>query len=339
MDQEQTGAETAGSHMKAARHRSLVGGLSVILSIVAFSMSAYLWYMLARKDAVIGAQVVPRLGRVEAAVTAMAGRVDQTEQQLQQVVKAQGGLQEAIVQMNGNNGERQRRWAVSEAEQLLEIANHRLQLDHEVGFSLAALKAADRELQRADDPRLMPIRQTIANEVRALEALRKLDISGLALSLQSMAATVDQLPLGPETRYQPPVKTRVHPEAVPADHWQRFLAELKVDLSNLIRIQRNGQSQPPLLPPTQAYYARQNLKLMLYSAQLALLEHQDAVYGGDVARARRWLLRYFDASSAPVKHMAEDLTAMGQKAQQVRAPDISASLEALRRIVAGQGQS
>lgn len=325
--------------MTAARHRSFVGGLSVILSIVAFCMSAYLWYMLARKDALIGAHIGPRLVQVETAVATMQGRVDRTEQQLQELAKSQSSLQESIVQLNGNNGERQRQWAITEAEQLLETANHRLQLDHEVGFSLAALKAADRELRRADDPRLTGVRQTIANEVQALENLHQLDISGLALTLQSMAASVDQLPLGPETRYQPPSHTRAQPAVTPLGHWQRFLAELKVDLSNLIRIQRNGQSQPPLLPPTQAYYARQNLKLMLYSAQLALLEHQDAVYSGDLNRARRWLLQYFDASSAPVKHMTENLAAMAQKAAQVRVPDISASLEALRHTVARQGQS
>ncbi|MHB1951845.1 MAG: uroporphyrinogen-III C-methyltransferase [Acidiferrobacteraceae bacterium] len=340
MDHEHPGYEPAAQRTASSgsRPRSLLGGLGVILAVVAFCVSAYLWYALTRSNRILGSHLVTRVARTESRIAALDAQTAMQEKQIRTLLRHQTALEGTVLRLSGNVRQKQRHWAVAEAVHLLVIANHRLQLDHEIGLSLAALKAADRQLHRANDPRLLPVRRLIAGEIVALQGLRTMDVSGLALRLQSMAAAIHDLPLGPDMVYRP-AATAVARKAAPYHGWRRFLVELRTDFSHLIRIQHSGRTAPPLLAPKRAYFLRQNLELMLYSAQLALLEHQGTVFSNDVGQARAWLLRYFDASSPPVIQAAQTLERMRREAPHLRVPDISASLDRLRHILGEPAQS
>ncbi|MHB1585562.1 MAG: uroporphyrinogen-III C-methyltransferase [Acidiferrobacteraceae bacterium] len=340
MDHEHPDYEPAAERtaLPAARPRSLLGGLGVILAVVSFCVSGYLWYVLTRADQIIGSHLVRRVTGIETRITAIDAQDAQEQKQISALFRHQTALEGTVLHLSGNVRQKQRQWAVAEAVHLLAIANHRLQLDHEIGLSLAALKAADRELHRADDPQLLPVRRLIAGEIVAVQGLRTMDVSGLALRLQSMAAAVHGLPLGPDMVYRQKVNA-VRTKAAPRHGWQRFLFELRTDFSHLIRIQRSGRPAPPLLAPREAYFLRQNLTLLLYSAQLALLEHQGTVFGNDIAQAHAWLIRYFDSSSSRVTQMEQALVRMHRQAPRLRVPDISASLDRLRQILSDQARS
>lgn len=340
MDHEHPDYEPAAERtaLPGSRPRSLLGGLGMILAVVSFCVSGYLWYVLTRADPIIGTHVIRRMTHMETRIAQIDARDTLVQKQISALFRHQTEIEGAVLHLSGNVRQKQRQWAVAEAVHLLAIANHRLQLDHEIGLSLAALKAADRELHRADDPRLLPVRRLIAGEIVAVQGLRRMDVSGLALRLQSMAAAVHGLPLGPDMAYRPKVDV-VKAKTTPRHGWRRFLFELRTDFSHLIRIQRSGRPAPPLLAPREAYFLRQNLTLMLYSAQLALLEHQGTVFGNDIAQARAWLTRYFDSSSSRVIQMEKTLVRMQQQSPRLRVPDISASLDRLRHILSEQARS
>ncbi len=332
-----TQKSTTGRDASPGRARSFTGGLGFILALVAFSMSGYLWYVLARRDQIIGGHVLTRIESTKNQATETAASIARAEQRIATLSSTQAALAAEVTRLGSGIGQQRQRWALAEAEQLLIIANHRLNLDHEIGLSLAALNAADRALHRMADPRLLPVRHQIAKEIGQLEGMRQLDISGVALRLQSMASTIPGLPLGSGVLYPSPGKaalpqtSTVVPKPYPS-RWNRFTAELRGDFSSLIRIQRDKSSRPPLLPRREAYFVRQNIELMLYSAQLALLEHQQAVFQQNLMRARGWLRHYFNQSDPAVARMYHDLGGMIKDAKQLQPPDISASLAALRRV-------
>ena len=320
------------------RVRSFTEGLGFILSLVAFSMSGYLWYVLARRDQIIGDHVVTRIEQAQRQTAAAVASEQRDREQLAALAAGQHSLTSEVSALGSGIGRQRQRWALAEAEQLLIIANHRLDLDHEVGLSLAALTAADRSLHRLSDPRVLPVRHEIAREEAALEGMRKLDISGVALKLQVMAAAVPGLPLGSGVLYPTPrpPSDRPHPptdqSAPTGSRWHRFTHELRADFSSLIRIRHDRSSRPPLLPRSEAYFVRQNLELLLYSAQLALLEHQQAVFRQNVVQAQGWLQQYYNRSDPSVAHMQQSLGQMALAGAELQPPDISASLVALRRV-------
>lgn len=317
------------------RVRSFTEGLGFILALVAFSMSGYLWYVLARRDQIIGSHLVARVQQAQTAAALAGSNAQAAALQVARLRATQQSLRSEVTALGSGIGRQRQRWALAEAEQLLVIANHRLDLDHEVGLSLAALTAADRALHRLSDPRLLPVRHEIAREVAALEAVRALDISGVALKLQAMAAAVPGLPLGSSV-VNPAATATSQPtaERAPAkgSRWHRFTQELRADFESLIRIQHDRSARPPLLPRREAYFVRQNLQLILYSAQLALLEHQQAVFRQNITQASQWLSGYYNTSDPAVAHMQQDLAHLGAAAAELQPPDISASLVALRHV-------
>jgi uroporphyrin-3 C-methyltransferase len=103
-----------------------------------------------------------------------------------------------------------------------------------------------------------------------------------------------------------------------------------------VRIEVSDRPQAPLVPPAQSYFLRENLKLRLLSARLALVNRQDASFKTDIAAADDWIRRYFDLRAKPVQAMQATLKAAGATSAAGAVPDLSRSLEALRVLKLAQ---
>jgi uroporphyrin-3 C-methyltransferase len=64
-----------------------------------------------------------------------------------------------------------------------------------------------------------------------------------------------------------------------------------------LRVSRIDQPEAALLAPEQSYFLRENMKLKLLNARLALLSRQTDAARSDLASVQTSLSRYFDASS------------------------------------------
>src|SRR5262249_18286991 len=115
-------------------------------------------------------------------------------------------------------------------------------------------------------------------------------------------------------------------ESAPA----RIAREVWRDIQSLIRIQRSDREEMPLLSPSQAFFVRENLRLRLMSARVALLAHDGDGFKADIREAIEWLQRYYDASDHRVGQAVNTLKQLAASEVAVEAPDIPASLEAVR---------
>jgi uncharacterized protein HemX len=88
-------------------------------------------------------------------------------------------------------------------------------------------------------------------------------------------------------------------------------------------------TDPALLSPPQAFFLRENLKLRLLGARLALLARDETAYRSDVKVAASWLERYFDTRSRAGAAMAVTLKQLGSGAIGVSLPTIGESLAAV----------
>jgi uncharacterized protein HemX len=118
-----------------------------------------------------------------------------------------------------------------------------------------------------------------------------------------------------------------------AEAKQDFLREVWKDLRNLVSIRVTTDVRRPLLLAEQKYFLRENLRLMLYGAQVALLHGDFTTVDSNTKTARQWLTDYFDASTPAVQSAAKELDAV-LKARTVELPDVSMSLKTLREITA-----
>lgn len=216
--------------------------------------------------------------------------------------------------------------ALAEVEQMLLIAGQQLQLSANVKAALIAMQQAESRLQR---PAFADLRKRIGQDIDKLRALPSIDVPAINQRLDVIIGAVDNLVLAQDTRIQPQqaATTAADPNE---SAWKRFWRELWQETKHLVRIENTGQQEIPLLSPTQAFFLRENLKLRLLSARMALLTRDEVSFRRDLKTAQDWLKRYFDTKS---EKSAQALGALQQLAASnivIDMPDISGSLEAVR---------
>ncbi|HTE16726.1 MAG TPA: uroporphyrinogen-III C-methyltransferase [Burkholderiales bacterium] len=220
-------------------------------------------------------------------------------------------------------------WAFAEIEQTLLVASQQLQLAGNVRAALIALQAADTRLQHMNRPQLLALRKALSEDIARLKAAPFVDTAGLSVRIDTLIASADKLPLAAETRA--PEETATAPAPTPAGNaWLRFWREVWADLQQLVRVQRIGNADVPLLAPAQAYFLRENLKLRLLNARMALLTRDQATFRGDLKAAQDWIARYFDARDKAVINALAALAALQKSEVSIELPDLSATLTTLR---------
>ena len=230
-------------------------------------------------------------------------------------------------------------WRLAEVEHLLGLANDRILLARDVPGAIAALEAADERLGRLSEPRLMGVRRQIVEDIAALRAVPEPDRAGIALRLSSLIERVPSLPL----RHRVPGSFESPEEAIQAastgaeDRWQRALATLREAWRGLVHIRHTEQRIEPLLPPDQEFFLRQNLILKLEAAYLALMQGDSTKYQQSMKRAIVWLADFYDRDEAVVSSAIEQLSEVAKAELAMPLPDLSGSLELLRRYQAGPG--
>ena len=111
------------------------------------------------------------------------------------------------------------------------------------------------------------------------------------------------------------------------------------DLVGLVRIRMNTEVQKPLLLPEQSYFLRENLRLMLYGAQLAALHGDTVTYQQNIRSAQAWIEDYFDIDAQAVGNTQQELERLINEKIVIEPPDISGSLNALRAFMKKTGNS
>lgn len=316
------------------RSGRLSSGLALILASIAVIGTGYLWYtLLYERQELLNMDLPGTVTTLEQRTQELQQGLTDTEDQLATVTDTQDTLKTAVEKIQNELGRNRAEWIVVEAEQLLLIANRRLQLARDVSSALAALRAADRSLELLANPNLLPVRRALAREVTALESVEKTDIAGLSLRLGSLAETVERLPLAQELR---PMVAHAGAAATQSDHaGERWSARaMWRDLLSLVRIRRQDALDKPLLPPEQQYFIRENLRLVLFGAQRALLQGYVPTYQQNLKTANQWLTDYFDGSAQTVTAARAELEKLRATPVMTELPDISGSLEALRRATA-----
>jgi uroporphyrin-3 C-methyltransferase len=95
------------------------------------------------------------------------------------------------------------------------------------------------------------------------------------------------------------------------------------DLRSLVRIERVNAPEAPLLAPDQAFFLRENLKLRLLGARLALLARDQLSYKADLSAAIEWSSRYFDAAAPVVASSIDTLNSMAQSDIRIELTDLA----------------
>jgi uroporphyrin-3 C-methyltransferase len=269
----------------------------------------------------------------------------QTEAQSQQLA-----LEQLYQDLSKNRDE----WALAEIEQVLSTASQQLQLAGNVQGALIALANADRSLSRSDKPQFITIRRAIAKDIDKLKGLPGVDLVGVALRLDNVIGQVDTLPMLSDEKPAPPAPPvrAAKPAAKPVkgakpvvvepptfgaraeEFWQNWSTEMWTDVRQLIRVRTIDTPDALMLSPSQAYFLRENLKLRLLNARLALLSRNETAFRNDLITAQEALAKYFDTRAKPTQTVQALLHQVQGSNLAIEMPNLADSLNAVRNYKA-----
>jgi uroporphyrin-III C-methyltransferase len=217
------------------------------------------------------------------------------------------------------------------------------------------LRQSDERLARYNQPRLEGVRRAIARDLDRVKSVGVTDIATLTIKRDEAIRTVDELPLlataearkeavAAATAAASAARAASAPAAPNAWPWPRSWSEawrgvadrVWSEVRALVRVTRIDHPDAVLLAPEQAFFLRENLKLRLLNARLALLSRQFGTAQADLSMAQTMIERYFDRSSRRTTTAAELLRQVAAQARQITLPRPDDTLAALTTVAAGR---
>ena len=204
---------------------------------------------------------------------------------------------------------------------------------------VAMLKQADERLARYDQPRLEGVRRAIARDLDRVKSVSAPDIPSLSIKLDEAVRLIDELPL--LSNAQAPVPAVAAP-VLPAwwpdwnASWKAISERVWLEVKSLVRVTRIDHPEAILLAPDNAFFVRENVKLRLLNARLALLSRQFDTSQRDLQVVQAALERYFDRNSRRTVLALELVRQVASLARQVTTPKPDDTLVALAAVSAGR---
>ena len=120
------------------------------------------------------------------------------------------------------------------------------------------------------------------------------------------------------------------------DHWQSWSTEMWDQVRQLVRIRNVENPDALLLAPSQGYFAKENVKLRLLNARLALLSRSEAPFRSDMIAAQDEIARYFDTRSKQTQTVQALLRQIQNSNVSIEMPSLAESLNAVRNFTVKQ---
>ncbi len=200
---------------------------------------------------------------------------------------------------------------LDEVELLLSQAQQRLTVANDVEGARRAYTLADGVLQGVDDPRLLNLRQALAQERAVLDALGSGPHAAIAAQLEGFAAALGKLP-----QRTPNTDLATRPA------WQRALAPL-------VEVRRTQGDT--VIAPSERAAGEAALQIELALVRAALERDDTAAFRASIVRIEAWLSRLWPDSPA-LRQRRGELKTLRDVPLQTAQPILGSTLQQLRLL-------
>lgn len=223
-------------------------------------------------------------------------------------------------------------WLFSEADFLLNNALRKLVLDNDVDTGVSLLKLADETLAKVNNSEAMAIRSAINQDLKQLLSVESIDQNAVMQRLSQLANAVDELPVLNVNFGDEPNSDKLSDSL--AD-WQSNAEKSAISfLNHFIRITpKQGADRKELLAPNQDIYLRENIRLRLQLAIMAVPRQQNDLYKQSIEAVATWVRSYFDTSAEVTQSFLKSLDELAELSVYVDVPSQLQSLNLLDKYL------
>lgn len=274
-----------------------------------------------------------QLAQLESANKATQDKIAQVEELINAKSHELVGLQSQINKVSAQaNAQQPTDWLFSEADFLLNNALRKLVLDNDVDTAVSLLKLADETLAKVNNSQSAAIRSAINQDLKQLLSVTGVDQNAVMQKLSQLANTVDELPVLDVNFGDDQNATKLSDSL--SDWAENAEKSATSFLNHFIRISpKHGADRKELLAPNQDIYLRENIRLRLQLAIMAVPRQQNELYKQSLEAVASWIRSYFDTNAEVTQSFLKSVDELSELSIYVDVPSQLQSLSMLDKYL------
>ena len=274
-----------------------------------------------------------QLAQLESANKATQNKIAQVEELINAKSHELVGLQSQINKVSAQaNAQQPTDWLFSEADFLLNNALRKLVLDNDVDTAVSLLKLADETLAKVNNLQSAAIRSAINQDLKQLLSVAGVDQNAVMQKLSQLANTVDELPVLDVNFGDDQNVTKLSDSL--SDWAENAEKSATSFLNHFIRISpKHGADRKELLAPNQDIYLRENIRLRLQLAIMAVPRQQNELYKQSLEAVASWIRSYFDTNAEVTQSFLKSVDELSEVSIYVDVPSQLQSLSMLDKYL------
>lgn len=274
-----------------------------------------------------------QLAQLESANKATQNKIAQVEELINAKSHELVGLQSQINKVSAQaNAQQPTDWLFSEADFLLNNALRKLVLDNDVDTAVSLLKLADETLAKVNNSQSAAIRSAINQDLKQLLSVAGVDQNAVMQKLSQLANTVDELPVLDVNFGDDQNVTKLSDSL--SDWAENAEKSATSFLNHFIRISpKHGADRKELLAPNQDIYLRENIRLRLQLAIMAVPRQQNELYKQSLEAVASWIRSYFDTNAEVTQSFLKSVDELSELSIYVDVPSQLQSLSMLDKYL------
>lgn len=274
-----------------------------------------------------------QLAQLESANKATQNKIAQVEELINAKSHELVGLQSQINKVSAQaNAQQPTDWLFSEADFLLNNALRKLVLDNDVDTAVSLLKLADETLAKVNNSQSAAIRSAINQDLKQLLSVAGVDQNAVMQKLSQLANTVDELPVLDVNFGDDQNATKLSDSL--SDWAENAEKSATSFLNHFIRISpKHGADSKELLAPNQDIYLRENIRLRLQLAIMAVPRQQNELYKQSLEAVASWIRSYFDTNAEVTQSFLKSVDELSEVSIYVDVPSQLQSLSMLDKYL------
>ena len=274
-----------------------------------------------------------QLAQLESANKATQNKIAQVEELINAKSHELVGLQSQINKVSAQaNAQQPTDWLFSEADFLLNNALRKLVLDNDVDTAVSLLKLADETLAKVNNSQSAAIRSAINQDLKQLLSVAGVDQNAVMQKLSQLANTVDELPVLDVNFGDDQNATKLSDSL--SDWAENAEKSATSFLNHFIRISpKHGADRKELLAPNQEIYLRENIRLRLQLAIMAVPRQQNELYKQSLEAVASWIRSYFDTNAEVTQSFLKSVDELSEVSIYVDVPSQLQSLSMLDKYL------
>ena len=274
-----------------------------------------------------------QLAQLESANKATQNKIAQVEELINAKSHELVGLQSQINKVSAQaNAQQPTDWLFSEADFLLNNALRKLVLDNDVDTAVSLLKLADETLAKVNNSQSAGIRSAINQDLKQLLSVAGVDQNAVMQKLSQLANTVDELPVLDVNFGDDQNATKLSDSL--SDWAENAEKSATSFLNHFIRISpKHGADRKELLAPNQDIYLRENIRLRLQLAIMAVPRQQNELYKQSLEAVASWIRSYFDTNAEVTQSFLKSVDELSEVSIYVDVPSQLQSLSMLDKYL------